>query len=207
MQNNPTWFNCTVTGLKNTYTSKERIKWAVNLKELVEETVYPESAKRTCSSLGDSLFGFKKHCIFCGTECFEKGHQNPARLSVYWGQLLEQTKVHLLKIIFYKSVLCGKIASLLLLNILLSQYYLIYMQWTQGTSRLQEILFSWWMPQFRDGSSSQKKKDYVLLDVIKTMDEDKSVSCNSMKLEPEFWLCWIKLCSSDNHYTTAPLKT
>ena len=22
--------------------------------------------------------------------------------------------------------------------------------------------------------------------------------------EPEFWLSWMKLCSSDNHYTTAP---
>ena len=158
MQINPTWFNCTVTGLKNTYASKEHIKRAVNLKELVEETVSPESAKRTCSSLGDSLFCFKKHCIFCGTECFEKDHQNPARWSVYWGQLLEQTKVHVLKIIFYKSVLCGKIASLLLLNILLSQYYLIYIQWTQGTSRLQEILFSWWIRRFHLIIESKEKR-------------------------------------------------
>ena len=32
-------------------------------------------------------------------------------------------------------------------------------------------------------SSSQKKKDYALLDVIKTMDEDKSVSWNRIELE------------------------
>ena len=32
-------------------------------------------------------------------------------------------------------------------------------------------------------SSSQKKKDYALMDVIKTMDEDKSVCWNSIELE------------------------
>ena len=40
--------------------------------------------------------------------------------------------------------------------------------------------------------SSQKKKDYALLDVTKTMDEDKSVSWNSIELE--------KLCNEYGGY-------
>ena len=66
----------------SSYTSKEHIKRALKRKEIVEETVNPEPAKRTRSSLFDSLFDFKKHCIFCGTKCFEKGPKNPTRWMV-----------------------------------------------------------------------------------------------------------------------------
>ena len=138
------------------YTSKEHIKRALQQKGIVAETVNPGSTKRTRSSLTDSLFDFKKHCIFCGTECFEKDPKKPTRwrFIIKWGQLLEQSKVYLSKIIqvytFYKSVLCGKIASL---NILL-----FTCNGRKLPSRLQESLFPWWTPLFHSMIESKEKR-------------------------------------------------
>ena len=80
MQINPT---STVTGLVSLCMSKEHIKCALKQKEIVEETVNSGPAKHTCSSPSDSLFDFKKHCILCGTKCFEKDPKNPIRWRVY----------------------------------------------------------------------------------------------------------------------------
>ena len=90
--------------------------------------------------------------------------------------MLEQTKVYLSKIIqvytFYKSALCGKIASL---NILL-----FTCNGRKVPSRLQESLFFVMDTSIPFDDRVKRKKDYALMDVIKTMDEDKSVSWKSI---------------------------
>ena len=133
-QSNSIQLHCHRTCISS-YTSKEHIKRALKRKEIVEETVNPGPAKRTRSSLSGSLFDFKKHCIFCGTECYEKDPQNPARWRVYYQMraIVRTDQSTSFKDYIYKSALCGKISSLLLLNIVLSQHYLIYMQWAHGT--------------------------------------------------------------------------
>ena len=68
----------------SSYTSKDQIKRALKRKEIVEQTVNPGPIKRTRSFVSDSFFDFKKHCIFCGTECFEKDPKNPTRWRVYY---------------------------------------------------------------------------------------------------------------------------
>ena len=68
----------------SSYTSTEHIKRALQQKGIVAETFNPGPTKRTRSSLSDSLFDFKKHCIFCGTECFEKDPKKPTRWRIYY---------------------------------------------------------------------------------------------------------------------------
>ena len=82
----------------SSYTSKGHIKCALKPKEIVEETVNSGPAKCTRSSLSDSLFDFKKHCIFYDTKCFEKDPPNPARWKVYY-----QIKAHSLILGFKPS--------------------------------------------------------------------------------------------------------
>ena len=82
-QSNSIQLYCHMTCVSS-YMSEEHIKRALKRKEIVEETVNPGPGKRTRSSLSDSLFDFKKHCIFCGTECFEEDPKNHARWRVYY---------------------------------------------------------------------------------------------------------------------------
>ena len=169
----------------SSYTSKEHIKRALKRKEIVKETVNPGPAKRTRSSVSNSLFDFKKHCIFCGTECFEKDPKNPARWRDY-NQLRAVVRTGqstpFKDYILQACSLQKDSQSAAVEHRVKSALSDLHVMDARHHIDCKKAFF-------RDGyldsirSSSQKKKDSALLDVIKTMDEDKIVSWNSIELE------------------------
>ena len=147
--------------------------------KIVQETVNPGPAKRTRSSLSDCLFDFKKHWIFCDTECFEKDPKTPREVGfiIKWGQLLGQTKIDLSKVCSLQkdsqsAAVKNRVKSAL--SDLHAMDAMCHLDCKEAFFCDGYLDFIW--------SSSQKKKDYAVLDVIKTMDEDKSVSWNSIEL-------------------------
>ena len=56
----------------SSYTSKEHNKRTLKRKEIVEETINPGPAKRTRSSLSDSLFDFEKHAYSVAQNVLKK---------------------------------------------------------------------------------------------------------------------------------------
>ena len=98
----------------------------------------------------------------------------------------------------------------------LEGFHLIYILWLHChsvTSSFQKMTFFWKTFIDDDNESDEdcfcgmveQGKTFRLPEIF-TIADLRHTACRTWTCtEPEFRLCWVKLCNSDNHYITDPL--